>query len=121
MSGRDRPAERDRSRTGRVAGAALRGAGGSRQAAAARLRLQAQAAVVGAWTALENNAGDERALQLLDTARRRLVAAGGLDRGEWAPAAETSPASRARRNPDKGFNEADAGAGETLPRAGGES
>ena len=86
MSGRDRPAERDRSRTGRVAGAALRGAGGSRPAAAARLRLQAQEAVLGAWVALENGAGDERALALLDTASRRLRAAGGLDRGEWSPA-----------------------------------
>ena len=84
MSGLDRPAERDRSRTGRVAGAALRGAGGSRPAAAARLRLQAQEAVLGAWQALENGAGDDRALQLLDTAARRLRAAGGLDRGEWA-------------------------------------
>jgi len=80
---RDRPAERDRSKTGRVAGAALRLARGARRTAAARLRLQAAEAARAAAVAIDGGAGDERAGQLLENAARRLRAAGGLERGEW--------------------------------------
>ena len=84
MSGRDRPAERDRSRTGRVAGAALRGAGGNRNTAAARLRLQAAEALSRAHNALTAHGDSGRCREWMDNADRRLRAADGLDAGEWS-------------------------------------
>lgn len=75
----------DPRRTDRVAAAALRSAGGDPRPAAARLRLRAQEAVLLAWSALENRDGDERVLELLETAARRLRAAGGLEQRERTP------------------------------------
>ena len=83
MADRDRPAERDQSKTGRVAGAALRLAGGDPRTAAARLRVQAADACEAAALALRGGAGDERARQCMDQAGRCLRAADGLTRGEW--------------------------------------
>ena len=68
---------------GRVAGAALRLAGGDPRTAAARLRVQAADACEAAALALRGGAGDERARQCMDQAGRCLRAADGLTRGEW--------------------------------------
>lgn len=70
---------RDQERTGRVAAAALRLAGGARRTAAGRLRLQAVEALRAAIVAIEDGAGDERARQCMDLAGRRLRAASGLE------------------------------------------
>ena len=74
-------ADRDRSRTGRVAAAALRAAGDRPVEAARRLRRQAVEALAGARLALTEGAGDERARQRMDRARRLLTAAEAVERG----------------------------------------
>ena len=74
--------QRDAAQTHRVATGALHAANGDRTTAARNLRGQAAESCGGAQEALEKGAGDERAQQLLDRARRRLRAAGMLDRRE---------------------------------------
>ena len=62
-------------------GAALRNAENDRTAAAATLRKQARESLKGAAEALANDAGDERALQLIERAQRRIRAAGAVEAG----------------------------------------
>ena len=80
--GESRAARRDRERTSRVARSALHRAGGNREVAAARLRLQAGLALRAASVALERGAGDERVFQCIDMATRRLRAAVAVEGGE---------------------------------------
>ena len=82
MPGASRAEQRDTERTRRVVNAALHKAGGKRYAAAANLRAEARQALQGATFASMNHAGDERTMQLIETASRRIRAAGMIERGE---------------------------------------
>ena len=82
---RDRAAERDHSRTGRVAGGALRQAGGNAKAAAAALRTQAAESLTRAHNALTRHQDPNRCREWMDHAERRLRAADGIEQGDWKP------------------------------------
>ena len=82
---RDRAAERDHSRTGRVAGAALRLAHGNVEKAAAELRVQAAESLTRAHNALTRHGDSDRCREWMDHAERRLRAADGIEQGDWTP------------------------------------
>ena len=108
---------RDADRTQRVAAAALRSAGGHRATAAERLRHQAREHLAGAITASADGAGDERVIQLAETALRRIRAATAVERGEISVPAGAASLKRTRSD-ERTARGAVLSAAGALPRRG---